>query len=356
MGENQGQTPQEVRMSQKPLVSVLVAVYNSANYLPQCLDSLLRQTCQSVEVIAIDDCSTDDSLSILHDYAEKDARVKVLSLASNQGQAKARNAGLEIAQGEWIATVDSDDWLAPDAIEKTIVAVEGNDEIDVAVFQLMDYYSDDNCHPYPLAGHLSVGQVLTGKAAFELSLDWQLHGLYLVRADIHKTYPFDTSCRLYSDDNTTRLHYLHARNVVITDGRYFYRKHPQSATNSVSINRFLYLDANMSMKRQLQEEAKAGFLPNAEEVLNRYETIRWLNIVDACWYIYCHRREFDEQQRQFANGKIRRAFDSIERQRISPQIRRKFGYYPFKSFSLFRLAEIVYFFLRRVAKKLMPKQ
>ena len=213
----------------------------------------------------------------------------------------------------------------------------------------MPFRSD--CHPYPLSKQLGVGQVITGREAFEWSLDWQLHGLYVVRAGIHKAYPFDSSSRLYSDDNTTRLHYLHCRKVVLTDGQYFYRKHAQSSTNAVSINRFLYLDANLSMKRQLLEEAEKGCLADAEAVLNRYETIRWLNIVDACWYYYRYHRQFSAEERRTANEKIQFAFDSIDRPRIDRRIRRKFGYYPFRSFSLFCSVENLYFFLRQLLGK-----
>ena len=348
MDENQRKTPQEIGQDDFPLVTILVAVYNSSDYLHDCIDSLLGQTYTNLEIICVDDASTDESLSIMQDYQKKDARVKVLRLERNQGQAVARNRGLEIASGGWIATVDSDDWLASDAIEKTMKAIAEDREIDAAVFQLMEFYGADNCHPYPMSELLKEGMVITGREAFDLCLDWQLHGLYMVRADIHKDFPFDTTSRLYSDDNTTRLHYLHSRKVVLTDGQYFYRKHGQSATNAISVNRFLYLEANLSMKRQLVEEANNGALVDADDVLNRYETIRWLNIVDACWYYHLHRGEFTAEERKTANIAIKKAFDSIERRRINSKISRKFGYYPFRSFPIFRSVENIYFFLRKI--------
>ena len=109
----------------------------------------------------------------------------------------------------------------------------------------------------------------------------------------------------------------------------------------------MYLEANLSMKRQLVEEANNGTLVDADAVLNRYETIRWLNIVDACWYYYQHRGEFTPEERQTANTAIKKAFDSIERQRITTKISRKFGYYPFRSFPIFRSVENIYFILRK---------
>lgn len=347
MGEDQNTVTQALRQESGVVVSVLVAVYNSAQYLRECLDSLLGQTYQSLEIICIDDASTDGSLAILKEYQQKDSRVKVLHQERNQGQAVARNRGLEVATGEWVATVDSDDWLAPDAIVKAMEALAADASIDAAVFQLMEYYGEDDCYPYPIDESLTAGKVITGREAFDMSLDWRLHGLYVVRAGIHMAYPFDTSSRLYSDDNTTRLHYLHSRKVVLTDGRYYYRKHSESATHAVSVNRFMYLDANLSMKRQLEEEAAKGVLDDACSVLDRYETIRWLNIVDACWYYFQHRGKFNAEERQTADLSIKKAFDSIERHRIDPKISRKFGYHPFRSYSLFCTVENVYFFLRK---------
>ena len=92
-----------------PKISVLVAVYNTAEYLPHCLDSLLNQTLKDVEVVCIDDASTDDSLDILHQYAARDTRLRVIALDENRGQAHARNIGLSCATGDYIGFVDSDD-------------------------------------------------------------------------------------------------------------------------------------------------------------------------------------------------------------------------------------------------------
>ena len=93
-------------------ISILVAVYNAEKYLSQCLSSLLSQTLQDIEIICVDDASTDSSLNILNAYAKKDERIKVVHLPQNAGIAKARNAGLRISTGEYIAFVDSDDWLS----------------------------------------------------------------------------------------------------------------------------------------------------------------------------------------------------------------------------------------------------
>ena len=217
-------------MMQANKVSVLVAVYNAEKYLSKCLDSLISQTYKNIEIICIDDCSKDSSAKILNKYASSDNRIKILTLAKNSGQANARNEGLKITSGEYITMLDSDDWFADDSIEKAVEAIESVPDADVSVFRLMQCYEETG--KIVEYENKTDKKCMSGWEAFRLSLDWSMHGLYLVRADIHKKYPFDNSCLLYSDDNTTRLHYLHSRKVIMSEGKYFYRKHAESMTSS----------------------------------------------------------------------------------------------------------------------------
>ena len=92
------------------LISIIVPIYNSENYIKKCLDSILAQTYSNLEVILIDDGSTDNSYNICKDYQKKDNRI-VLLQQKNAGVSRARNHGLEVAKGEYIGFVDSDDLL-----------------------------------------------------------------------------------------------------------------------------------------------------------------------------------------------------------------------------------------------------
>lgn len=98
------------------MISVIIPVYNVEKYLSQCLESVIRQTYQDLEIIVIDDGSTDESPRICDEYAEKDTRIRVIH-KQNAGAASARNAGLKIATGEYLAFVDSDDYLNTNAYE-----------------------------------------------------------------------------------------------------------------------------------------------------------------------------------------------------------------------------------------------
>ena len=103
----------------EPLVSVIIPVYNVSRYLPQCLESVLSQTWHRLEVIVIDDGSTDSSGQICDQYAERDDRICVIH-TQNKGLAAARNLGLESSRGQFISFIDSDDWIEPHTIETFI--------------------------------------------------------------------------------------------------------------------------------------------------------------------------------------------------------------------------------------------
>lgn len=97
-------------------VSIIIPVYNIAPYLCECLDSLISQTLQEIEIICIDDGSTDESLEILRKYQELDSRIQILT-QKNSGAGAARNAGLKIARGEYLSILDGDDFFKPHMLE-----------------------------------------------------------------------------------------------------------------------------------------------------------------------------------------------------------------------------------------------
>lgn len=99
-----------------PKVTFIVPVYNTQEFLPRCLDSLLGQTCPDIEIVVVNDGSPDDSAAIIGKYARKDSRVRVVE-KSNGGLSSARNAGMDVARGDIIDFVDSDDYVEPNLAE-----------------------------------------------------------------------------------------------------------------------------------------------------------------------------------------------------------------------------------------------
>lgn len=121
-------------------VSVIIPVYNTAKNLSACLNSILNSTHQNLEVICINDGSTDNSPIILKNYAKKDPRIKIIT-QKNQGLSAARNAGLKIATGNYITFVDSDDIIEPIMIEAMVKAVQSS-KADVAACSFKEIYSN----------------------------------------------------------------------------------------------------------------------------------------------------------------------------------------------------------------------
>ena len=107
-------------------VSVIVPVYNAEKYLKKCLQSLVEQTLSDIEIICINDGSTDNSLSIIEQFAKSDSRIKIIT-TQNRGQSQARNKGLEIAKGEYTGFLDSDDYADTTMFEKLYTAAKQND-------------------------------------------------------------------------------------------------------------------------------------------------------------------------------------------------------------------------------------
>lgn len=121
-----------------PTVSIIVPVYNVKEYLPRCLDSLISQTLKNIEIIAIDDGSTDGSSSVLDSYAKKDERVIVFHV-ENGGVSKARNIGLDKAKGKYVGFVDSDDFVESQMFEILLkVALETDSDFVQCKFDIVD--------------------------------------------------------------------------------------------------------------------------------------------------------------------------------------------------------------------------
>ena len=112
-------------------VSVIVPIYNAYDYLRPALDSILCQTLAEIEVICVDDGSTDHSLEILKEYQERDGRVRIVT-ETNAGPALARNNGIRRARGEYVAFLDADDFLEPTFVEK-LYEIAKRDELDIAI-------------------------------------------------------------------------------------------------------------------------------------------------------------------------------------------------------------------------------
>ena len=140
-----------------PKISVIVPVYNVEKYLKQCLDSILNQTFFDIEIICVNDGSEDASSLILEEYKNKDNRIKVV-VKENGGLSSARNAGLKVAQGEFISFIDSDDWIEKTMLEKLYDnATSLDSDISICAVNLYDEAKQcfDSTNPYFSLGYFN---------------------------------------------------------------------------------------------------------------------------------------------------------------------------------------------------------
>ena len=121
-----------------PKVSIIIPVYNAEQYLRQCLDSVVNQTVKDIEIIVVNDSSTDGSCNIIEEYAKRDSRVVAINLYKTKEQGNARNEGLKIARGEYITFVDADDWVTNNFVEVLYNEIEKN-RLDIVSASLYFY-------------------------------------------------------------------------------------------------------------------------------------------------------------------------------------------------------------------------
>ncbi len=122
-------------------LSIIIPVYNAEKYLRECLDSVLSQTVEDYELILINDGSTDASQAIIDEYVASVSQRIITRTVDNGGQGRARNIGIELAKGDYLGFVDSDDWIEPGMYEKLISAAE-RENADVVVCNILNRYSD----------------------------------------------------------------------------------------------------------------------------------------------------------------------------------------------------------------------
>lgn len=237
------------RARQAPLVSVIMANYRGAAYLPAALDAVLAQTVRDIEVIVSDDASADDSAAIVRQFAARDPRVSLIEARENRGPAAARNKALQAARGEWIAIVDSDDVIHPERFD-ILLAAAGALKADAVADDLL-FFSQADAGP-TLLGAKATGQPMPVSAEFFIRSNTSGTGLpplgYLkpiFRRSRVAALRYDESMRIAEDyDFLLRFLLGGGRLFVLPEPLYLYRRHSSSISHRLSEAHMLALIAN----------------------------------------------------------------------------------------------------------------
>jgi glycosyltransferase involved in cell wall biosynthesis len=206
-----------------PLVSIVLPTYNGSKYISQSIESCLQQTYSNFELIIIDDCSTDNTPEIVHSFAQKDNRIKVIRNEKNKKLPLSLNTGFEIASGKYFTWTSDDNYYAPAALEEMIKVLDANNEYGL-VYTNYTTIDDEG----KVTGTMEFGDVNKNMVT------WKGCGAcFLYHAAIHHQLKgYDASAFLIEDYDffiraltITRFYYLNRFNL------YFYRLHAQSLTS-----------------------------------------------------------------------------------------------------------------------------
>lgn len=217
-----------------PQISVIIPVYNTEPYLREAIESILNQTFKDIEIIAINDGSTDNCLEILNEYSQKDSRVKVFS-QKNAGQATARNFGINNSIGNYIYFFDSDDILLPTALEETYNKCE-KDNLDFCFFDAEIFYENIkynldfdykrcNLLEDKIYDGLEITNILLDENKFRAS-----PCLYLLKRDYWKRLKLYFKNIIYEDELFGSLLYIQAARVGFVSKAFFLRRVRESST------------------------------------------------------------------------------------------------------------------------------
>lgn len=231
----------EGRMGMADLVSIIVPVYQSEQYLRRCVDSLLNQTYGRLEVILVDDGSTDSSLDICREYESRDSRIKVLH-QENQGVACARNAGLRAMSGDYFLLIDGDDYIHPSMVAE-LLAVIHLGEADMAICGFRMVYEDGS----PEERH-SIEEYFLG--TLDEFLEQQMLSLYdrlLINTQSNKLYSgrlqrkhkifYDESMAINEDTCFSMRMLRRSKRIACTPGDYLnYWQRPSSLVTRFNEN------------------------------------------------------------------------------------------------------------------------
>ncbi|HNW26531.1 MAG TPA: glycosyltransferase family 2 protein [Candidatus Gastranaerophilaceae bacterium] len=267
-------------------ISVIIPVFNSGKYIEKCLESIINQSFEDMEIICINDGSKDNSLEILEKFSDKDSRIKVFS-QKNQGLSASRNRGLELASGKYIIFVDSDDWLKKDFAQKLFCEIEKN-ETDFSICAAQAY----DCETLQKSDFMSDYLSLSCLAFFENKVfnqfDTKKQMFYIPVMAWGKIYNRDflkrTKARfeevLFFEDNLFFYHiYKHAEKIsILKEKLYNYRVNNKNSMFQQSKNIF---DVKIETLDKIEETIKSfEYFEQMKNDFLKFKLLHMINILN----------------------------------------------------------------------------
>lgn len=257
-------------------ISIVVPVYNVEEYLNKCIDSLIAQTFKNIEIILVEDCSTDKSKQICKDYESKYENIKLIYHSKNMGLAQARNTGISVATGKYIAFVDSDDWVKPNMYELLYRKIE-NENLDIVVCGYEEAYDDEKYVTFKFSQYKNIENNIDIMKSFLggkiNAVAWnKLYKLSLFKNN-NILYP---EGKYYEDQYPTFLLLYNSTRVgFINEPLYYYKKRSSSITGNKFSNKNLdIIDQTNQIRKYLIENGEF-------ENYKQYYQVRYINNVSS---------------------------------------------------------------------------
>jgi glycosyltransferase involved in cell wall biosynthesis len=223
-----------------PLVSVIIPVYNVEPYLSQCLDSVLNQTYNNIEIIAVNDGSTDKCMDILKEYEINFANINVIN-QKNSGLSVSRNNGMEKAKGKYIYFLDSDDYILPETI-RNLVGLMEEKKLDLIRFSAKPFGDGSDMksigNEYDLQQYFEKGKVYDKEEFQEINLRVFKSSacLYIVRRDLVMNNKLQFIPEIYHEDNLFTLELFLNAKASMYEPSFYYRRRYRSNSIMTSKN------------------------------------------------------------------------------------------------------------------------
>lgn len=294
-------------------VSIIVPVFNSEKYLKDCLESIINQTYSNLEIICINDCSTDNSLKILKEYEKKDTRIKIIDKIKNEGQMKARNEAYLISTGELIANIDSDDFIEKDTIEKSVELIKKYD-VDISIFDL--YKIDENNNIFGgIDEQIKQERIRSNKEGLELTLEWKIpcNGVY--KRKLIEEYNDDINY-YNGDELASRKRILSSNKIGISDGKYYYRQHNNSYVHKVNSKVYEQILSDANLRNFSKDKVE-------EIVLEEMEYLGFNKILYFLKRYSEEKSNFSISEKEKIVNTINKGIELLDKKRIKSYYKRK---------------------------------
>ena len=255
-------------------VSVIIPVYNVEKYLRACVDSVIGQTYPDLQIILVDDGSTDASGQICDEYAGKDSRIQVVH-KENGGLSDARNAGIPLTEGDFVLYLDSDDYLAPNAIE-ALMKMQAESGADIVLGNFFYTYPD---HEDTAPVWYRSDTVLDNQQAMEALVDGRLETFAwgkLIRSEIARKYLFPKG-KVFEDHFWTHFVFADAEKVaLIAQPLVHYRQRDNSISFTFDLKRLDMLEGWICRKEFLEQRYPELLEICYQRYAERYTGLAWL--------------------------------------------------------------------------------